>query len=91
MKKKGQISPKTAKAMKQLDQIPDKRLKVFFKILLLAKDCGINVFEKTSEEEAKRREPPSKKLDRLAGELGTTIKGMTAKEKQQYARKGSAK
>jgi hypothetical protein len=55
MKKKGQISPKTAKAMKQLDQIPDGQMKVLFKIFLLAKDCGIDVFKKTAKQKRGRQ------------------------------------
>ena len=39
----------------------------------------------------KKVKNPGKKLDRLANELGTTIKGMTAEQKRRYARKDTTK
>jgi hypothetical protein len=38
--------------------------------------------------EKSKKVDPAKKLDRLATELGTTIKGMTPRQKQQYVKQG---
>ncbi len=42
-------------------------------------------------EKVMSKKNPGKKLDRLASELGTTIKGMTPEQKRQYVREDTMK